>query len=203
MNAVLSSFNVTPSTFNPVSMSEIIVARRYAEALYQEAEASGCIEKVDEDISVIQASMTASRELVRFFESPIISREKKIKIIETLFKERVQPLTLRFLQLLVKKNREQNFPTVVKAYGDLRDKLLGIVEAKARIAHHLNEDEEKKLVQVLEKMTGKRIRLSVELEPELIGGLVIRVGDTIYDGSVRHQLAALRDKLEHRSYLMN
>ncbi len=184
-------------------MSEITIARRYAQALYEAAEEAGRVEQVDADVAAIQAGLDASRELRRFFGSPVISREKKRAVVEKLFGGRVEPVTLRFLQLLVEKRREALFPTVVKAYGALRDERLGIVEAKARTAQPLTDDEERALAQALEKMTGRRIRMDVAQAPELIGGVVIRVGDTVYDGSVRHQLESLRERLEHGSFLNN
>ena len=184
-------------------MSEITVARRYAQALYEEAERVGRTEHVDADVALIRDSLDASRDLVLFFESPVISRKKKQAVVTTLFEPRVEPTTLRFLQLLVEKRREDLFPIVVQSYRTLRDEHLGIVEATARVAQPLSADEEKDLAQSLEKMTGRRIRLSVVPEPGLIGGMVIRVGDTVYDGSVRHQLASLRERLEQGSFLNN
>lgn len=184
-------------------MSDLTVARRYARALYEEAERAQKTEQVDRDIEVIRESLEGSRELVRFFESPVISREKKETIVAELFASRVEPLTLRFLKMLVEKKRENIFPAVVTAYRELRDSRLGIVEARARTAEPLGEADKKRLEKALEEVIGKRIRLQTEIDPALIGGVVIRVGDSVYDGSVRHQLATLRDQFAQRSFVMN
>ncbi len=178
-------------------MNDLTVARRYARALYEEAEEAGAVRETDADIDLIRAGLKGSRDLVRVFESPIIAREKKTAILNRLFGERVQPLVLRFLLLLVEKSREDIFPAVVQAYGELRDAQQGIIEAFARSAFELSPDERQAITRALEQRTGKRIRLSVERDPDLIGGLVIRVGDRVYDGSVRNQLADLREQLEH------
>jgi F-type H+-transporting ATPase subunit delta len=85
----------------------------------------------------------------------------------------------------------------------LRDEQLGVVEARARVAYPLAEAEKAGLVEALKKMSGKDIRLHVDVEPGLVGGLVVRIGDTVYDGSVRHQLASLRERLEDGSYAAN
>lgn len=180
-------------------MSDITVARRYAQALYTEAQAQGNVEQVDEDIEMIRATMDGSRELVRLFESPVISREKKQRVFEELFAEKVQPLTLRFMNLLAEKEREAVFPAVVTAYGQLRDRELGITEAHARVAFPLDDASQEKLVAALERMTGRRVRLAVREDASILGGIVVRVGDTVYDGSVRHQLADLLEQLEHGS----
>ena len=176
------------------------IARRYAQALYEEAEQNRQVEQVDEDMALIRDTMAASRELVLLFESPVVSRQKKERVIRQLFEQRLQPLTQRFLFLLIEKQRENFFPGIVHAYRALRDRQLGVVEARARAAQPIGPAEMEKLAGALERMTGQRVRLQVELDPALLGGLVVRVGDTVYDGSVRHQLESLRDQLEHGAF---
>lgn len=182
-------------------MTPLTVARRYAQALYQEAEREGTTARVDEDIEFLQESFEGSRQLVSFFESPIISREKKESVIRQLFEERVHPLTFRFLLLLLENGREEAFPATVRAYRALRDEHLNVMEATVRAAQPLSKDEETKLVRSLESMTGKRIRIRTEQDASLIGGAVIRVGDTVYDGSVRHQLETLRERMERTAQI--
>ncbi|MGI9173946.1 MAG: F0F1 ATP synthase subunit delta [Rhodothermales bacterium] len=177
-------------------MADPSIARRYAQALPQQAESENSVEQVDEDVELIRESLEGSRELVRFFESPVIPREKKDAVVQELFKDRLQPTTLHFLQLLIAKKREDLFPDVVRAYHDLRNKQLGIVEAYVKSAAELGDAETKRLETVLEERTGQQIRLHTTVDPDLIGGLVVRVGDTVYDGSVRHQLGVLREQLE-------
>ena len=177
-------------------MSDFTVARRYARALYEEAEQHGRLEQVDEDVSLIRQSLDESGELVRFFESPVISREKKEAVVQQLFAERVQPVTLHFLKLLIEKKREMLFPTVVRTYASLRDEQLGIIEAHARTAQPLDDAERDELAGQIEAMTGQQVRLDVTVDPDLLGGLIVRVGDTVYDGSVRHKLEQLRERME-------
>ncbi len=184
-------------------MSNFTIARRYARALYEEAERTGRLESVDDDVALIRDALEASSELVRFFESPVIPRPKKEAVVQALFAERVQPTTLDFLRLLVEKQREDLFPDVVRAYRELRDAQRGIVEARARAAFPLSEAEQTRLAQALEAMTGVGIRLHVEQDAGLLGGLVVRIGDTVYDGSVRHQLASLRERMELGAYAGN
>ena len=175
----------------------LTVARRYAQALYQEAEQKGTIDRVDEDVAMIQESLEGSPELMRFFHAPIISSEKKESIVTTLFSDRVHKSVLAFMHLLIRKGRGGLFPVIASAYQDLRDRQMGIVEANVRSALALSDDEEKKLEQGIQKMTGKKVRLKIEVDPSILGGLIIRVGDTVYDGSVLHQLGTLRGRLEN------
>ena len=178
-------------------MSDISVARRYAAALYEEATNKGQVDQLDADIALIRDSLEGSPELVRFFSSPVIPREKKASVVTALFESRLQPLTLRFMGLLVEKRREDLFPAVVDAYRGLRDDELGIVEAHVRSALAMDATEEAALKQTLERMTGKQVRLAVTTDAELLGGLVVRIADTVYDGSVRNKLVNLRERLEH------
>ena len=156
-------------------MSDATVARRYAQALYQEAESEGNVDRIDEDMQSVQESLDASRELDLFFRSPLIAREKKQAVVGKLFDGKVAPLIER----------------------------LGIVEARVRTAMPMEFDETEDLRKALEAKTGKKVRLRIEVEPELIGGAVVRIGDRVYDGSVQHQLESLRDQLEERAYLSN
>ncbi len=184
-------------------MSDAIVARRYAQALYQEADATGAVETVDESVVSLKESLDASRELDQFFRSPILSREKKESVIGTLFDGKVDPVVVRLMRLLVQKGREDILPAVVRQYAELRDERLGQVEASVRTAMPMEYDETETLRQALEARTGKTVRLRIEVEPALIGGVVVRIGDQVYDGSVRHQLTTLREQLEERAYLSN
>jgi len=174
-------------------------ARRYAQALYQEAAAQGVTDTVDADVQILGETMDGSRELKRFFESPIISREKKEAVLGRLFDGRISELTTRFVELLVSKQREALVPAVVAAYRALRDEREGVVEAEVRTAQPLSSDEADRLKAGLEARVGKSIRMHIKMQPDLIGGLVVRVGDTVYDRSVRHQLDTLREQLDERA----
>ncbi len=184
-------------------MTNQIVARRYAQALYEEAARDQRVESIDEDMALIRESLEGSRDLVLFFESPVISRQKKQDVVQALFGSRVQPMTMNFLRLLIEKKREDLFPDVVHAYRVLRDEQLGVVAAHARAAFPLSSEEQARLEQALERKAGSRIRLTVEQDPGLVGGLVVRIGDMVYDGSVRHQLATLRERMETGSFAGN
>jgi F-type H+-transporting ATPase subunit delta len=177
------------------------VARRYALALYQEAEARGAVAPTDEDVQALREVLDGSRELTALFESPIVPREKKEAVVTKLFEGRVGELTLRFVRLLLEKEREDLLPVVVRAYGALRDQRLGIVEAHVRTARPLGAGEAQALERTLAERTGKQVRLRTEVDPALVGGLVVRIGDRVYDRSVRHQLGLLREQLRRRAFL--
>jgi len=184
-------------------MSDTTVARRYARALYEEAAAQSAVERVDSDISVLQETLAGSRELQRLFASPVISRAKKKAVVKSLFESKIDALVVRLMQLLIEKGRESILPDVVRSYDDLRNERLGQIDAHVRTALPLGQQEQAKLQSALEQATGKSIVLNITDDPSLITGMVVRVGDVVYDGSGQHHLKMLREQFAARTYLSN
>lgn len=184
-------------------MSELTVLRRYANALIEEAAQQECTQAVDDDVDMLRATLRETREFERLVESPAIPQDKKRDVFRALLKDRVHPLTLRFVELLVEKDREMLLADLLDTYRTLRDEQDGIVEVHARVPAPLDDAEREKLIQRLKAMTGKDIRLDVTEQPDLIGGLVFRIGDRVYDGSVRQKLDNLRDSWSKAAYTAN
>lgn len=177
-------------------MSDLTVSIRYARALFEEAERSGEVASVDEDVVFLGESLSSAPELQRLLLSPVVSSEKKAVVLKSLLADRLQPLTFRFVRLLLEKERENLLPQVVAAYRRLRDEKDGIVPATAFLAWPIDEREESLVREAVARLTGKQVRLKVVHNPLLIGGIVVRVGDMVYDGSVLHQLESLREHLQ-------
>jgi len=177
-------------------MSDAIIARRYAQALRDAAAERGVKEAADADMAMIRTSMADSRELRRFFASPIISRDKKAAIVRTLFADRISEVTLRFMLMMVDKHRENIFSEVSDAYAKIRDREMGIENVSARIARPMPGEEERTLRESIETLIGKRVRLTTTLDASLVGGVIVRIGDTLYDGSISNQLKSLRERME-------
>jgi F-type H+-transporting ATPase subunit delta len=184
-------------------MSQGTIARRYALALYNEALRQNAVSEVDADMVALQTSLNDSRELGLFFKSPVVNRDKKQAILKRLFTGNVSATTLNFMLLCVNKGRDSMIPEMLQGYQTLRDGHLGMVAAHVKMAYQPSEEEKAALQAKLESMTGKKVRMSIEQDETLIGGAVVRVGDTMYDGSVRRQLSVLKDRLTHGSYLNN
>lgn len=184
-------------------MSDLAVCRRYAKALLEEAESADVVGRVDDDVSMTRTALQESRELHLFFSSPVISIGRKDAVIRALFEEKVSDLFLRFLLLLNEKGRGHLVAEVLGEYKAHRNRQLGIVEAHARTAMTLSDDEADALREKLAEQTGADIHLEVQEDATLLGGVVVRVGDTVYDGSLRRKLAALKTQLNSGSYLTN
>ncbi len=175
------------------------VARRYAQALTEEAQSTGALDASDADVALIAETLEGSRDLRMALTSPIISHDKKLAILERLFEGKVSDLTLRFLRLLVTKQRDGQIPSILDAYRQLRDERTGTVEALIRTAAPLSPDEAERLKAVLEARSGSTVRMDLRVDPSLIGGLVVRLGDIVFDRSVKHQLETLRGQLAERA----
>lgn len=180
-------------------MSQRTVSRRYAAALYEEADETGVLEAVDEDVLMLRESLEDDHPLSRFFESPVIPKEKKDSVIQALLGDRVEGILVRFLRLLVRKDRETMTKPILDEYQSLRDEQRNIVDVHVTVAQSLSEEDKDAIVEALEEQTGKSIRLHVEEDSDLIGGLVIQTGDRVFDASLRNKLSSLHDQLRESS----
>jgi F-type H+-transporting ATPase subunit delta len=179
------------------------VARRYALALYEEAAARGAAEEVDAGMRLLGESLDGSRELRAALASPVVSRTKKEAVIARLFDGRFPALVTSFVRLLLRKEREELIVDTVAAYRALADEREGVMEAGVRTARPLSADEAEGLRKALEGRTGKKVRLRLDVEPALIGGLVVRLGDRVFDASLQHQLGLLKEQLVTRAQITN
>ena len=170
------------------------VARRYAQALYAQADQTGKVAAVDADIELLRDTLSGSPDLRGVLESPVVSRDKKQAILIAIFSGKVDKLMDTFLSLLISKEREGDISGIVEAYQAMRDEQQNIVVAKVRTAKVLAPDESALLQKALAAQSGGNVRLETQVDADLIGGMIVRLGDTVYDGSVRHQLQTLRER---------
>ncbi|MBP1658179.1 MAG: synthase subunit delta [Bacteroidetes bacterium] len=170
------------------------VARRYAKALMMTAEELRLLDAIAADVETIGTVVRNSRELRLFLNSPVVSILRKRTALHELFGTRITSATLSFLDLLVKKQREPLLPEILEQFAVLRDTQLGIVDAHVTTAVDLTPQQLRALQAELEQQTGKHVRLNIAADPSIRGGLVIRIGDTVLDASLTHQLERLRER---------
>ena len=175
-------------------MKNLRAARRYATALMAEVEGRREMDAVAADLSMIGSMLEGSRELRRLLASPVITGQKKMQVFDALLKKRVSDTTLMFVRLLISKHRGDLLPEIVEQFSVLRDAKLGIVQAEVRSAVGVTVAQRDTLQKQLDHYTGKKVNLLIEVAPELKGGLLVRIGDTVLDASVRRQLELLRDR---------
>jgi F-type H+-transporting ATPase subunit delta len=176
-------------------MSQSRIARRYAEALITAAEEEKILDMVMKDVLALQSLIAASQEFRLLLHSPVIKREKKAVIFKELFSQKVTPLMLSFLLLLAEKGRENTLSEIVEEYFKLSDERLGVVKVHLASAVEFAKNQNDVLIKYFESFTKKKIRIYAEIDKNLIGGFIARIGDTVFDGSVRRQLEVLRQRL--------
>lgn len=170
-------------------------AHRYADALYDSVPPETGTERFLADLRDVRASIAASRELWNFFVSPVIPQAKKRETLRVLFAGRLDAYTFTALEFLIEKKREALVLEIIDGVLNLDRAHRGIQQASTASAQTLDDGQRERITGMLERMTGKRIEPEFRVDPSLIGGLVVRVGDTVYDGSVSRQLQLLRVRL--------
>ncbi|NTV02303.1 MAG: F0F1 ATP synthase subunit delta [Chlorobiaceae bacterium] len=176
-------------------MSSAIASRRYASALLDVAVDAHFLETVTADLQLVQETLAGSRELQLALKSPLIKGDTKFRILEEIFDGKIGEKTMIFLKLLSHKKRANLIDEVVTEFGTLLDEMNGYLNADVKSAVKLSDDQARDLVNGLSTRTGKKIRAKMALDESLIGGFTVKIGDTILDGSVSHQLQLLRKSL--------
>ncbi|MFN2454612.1 MAG: ATP synthase F1 subunit delta [Pyrinomonadaceae bacterium] len=177
-------------------MSVETVARRYATALADVVIQRNEAREVQDELSQWESLMSANASLAEVFGNPTISYEQKQKVLATLIaRTRVRPLTANFLQVLLQNHRLNDLAEVNKRFASVLDERAGVVSAEVRTVRPVPENAQQALREKLTTLTGKNVRLSFITDEELIGGVVTRIGSTIYDGSVRGQLQQVKEQL--------
>jgi F-type H+-transporting ATPase subunit delta len=183
-------------------MTNLRIANRYAEALLTNAEESHILKNVSDDLTVIQRIIKESHEFQLFLESPVIKKEKKQAVFKATFGSSVQSLTLQFLSLLIEKDREDVLPSIIEAFFQLQDEMLGIVHVRVTTAAELSQQQTEQLKQRFEAYSKKKVFIDQSVDKQLIGGFIARIGDTVFDGSVKQQLELLRERFAEELIVM-
>jgi len=172
------------------------LAQRYARALVDVALDHGQAEQVKKELSAFGVLVAESADLRNFLASPAVPQPQKQAVVGRLV-ERLgaSKTTLNFLLVLIEHRRSGLLDEIQVAYQEQLYARMGVADVYVTSARELGESEKAELSRTLEKLTGKRVETHFGIDPELIGGAMVRIGSTIYDGSVREQLNRLRERL--------
>jgi len=173
------------------------VARRYAAALADVALEQKSADAVRGDLQAFVEVFFSAADLRNTLESPGVGRESKDKVIEKIASKMGLANAVRnFVCLIVDHRRTEMLREIQQAFGEELNARLGIAEAEVTSARELTAAEKRELTLALERRTGKKVEAKFQEDRALLGGAVVRLGSTIYDGSVREQLIRLRQQLE-------
>jgi F-type H+-transporting ATPase subunit delta len=171
-------------------------ARRYAEAAFEIAERDGSMEAWLAAFTVARGRLLDD-EVTRLLANPAVPAPARIKVLERLLGSDVSGPQRNLLALLIRRGRFETLPAVIREFDRLYRQREGIVEARVTSATALDTPEIEALKARLEQLTGKHIELTSEVDTALLGGVVVRVGDQLIDGSVQGRLERLRTDLSH------
>lgn len=175
------------------------VSIRYAKSLIGLAAERGVLAEVERDVRAILTTVEGSRELARMLESPVIKSDTKEKVVDRVFTGHLDALTLAFLKILLAKGREPLVKPICEATVRLLREMRGVHTAEVRTAHPLAPEVRERLMQRLNALAGG-VELQERVDPDLLGGFVLRVDDRMLDASVKRQLTLIRRELTENEY---
>jgi F-type H+-transporting ATPase subunit delta len=176
-------------------MTESKLARRYALALFHSALRQKILDPVFADLQSLAQIWKENPKFKKFLEAPQILLQEKKTLFQQGFKGRTTDTVFQFLLLLLEKHRLSYFFAICEEFEKFLKEEEGIIPAEIITALPLEKIEKDKLKEKLEKKTGKRIEMLLKVEPEIIGGMIVKLREQIIDQSIRHQLVRLRDDL--------
>jgi len=190
----------TESRAGEEGSAERRLATIYAEALLDVADKSGQSDEIGQELeSVIREVLAQSPEVERAFASPVVRRAAKKKLIEDAFHRKVSDLLFHFLQVLNSRDRLPLLRHVGAAYRDLLDQRHKRLRVRVRSAVPLDDSHTETLKQEIAKATGLEPVIAARIDPELLGGMIVQIGDLVYDSSVRTRIDTIRNQLLARS----
>ncbi|NKB66996.1 MAG: ATP synthase F1 subunit delta [Candidatus Latescibacteria bacterium] len=171
------------------------VVRRYATTLLETAVETEILEQIYADIGGVEATLSASAELQAFLADRLIDVQVTQRVLEQIFADKVSPLTANFLLLLAQRRRVHLLSDIIEAFAELYDERAGVVTAQVRSSYPLSQEHIEALRQRLSGYSGKQVNLQTEIDKSLKGGVIARIGDTVFDGSLDTYLTRLHRQL--------
>jgi F-type H+-transporting ATPase subunit delta len=171
------------------------VARSYAEALFALGEKHGAHDDFAQGLNTLTSLLDADPRIRSFLETPKIDLTLKRHALRGALAEQVSPLFMNFVLVVLQKRRQRLLRGIAAAYRDLLDEKLGRLHVQVTLAHEPDETTEQAVITELSRILGRTVIPHISVDPALLGGIVVRYGDRVMDGSLRHRLVSLRHRL--------
>ena len=176
-------------------MMNSAVAKRYGQALLQIAQENNSVDLYQNELQLVVDTMNESAQLGAVWNGKEFDSETKIKACQEIFSGKVSAHIVNLLCVIVSKGREAFLSDILSAYKVYADEARNIGYAEVISAYALTAEQEKALAEILTQKTGKNIKLSTVVDPAVVGGLCVKYGDMVYDGTVAARLNGLKDSL--------
>ena len=178
-------------------MSELTVGARYAKSLIDLAQEQNIVEDIRNDMDLFLHTLKASPELKAVLANPIVSHSKKIKILDEVFGGKVNKVSIAFFKLMVNKGRAEILYPAALEFVNQYDVIKNITKATVVSATELSEANKKTIIAEIERSTKGTVKLTAKVDPALIGGFILTVGDEQVDTSISSSLARLKKGFAH------
>lgn len=169
--------------------------RGYAQALFSVSEAEGALEDVEDELFRFARVVERQSKLREALTDIALPAERKRAMLTDLLEEKATPHTLNLLTFVVESGRARDLPAIVDRLVELAEERRERAVAEVRTAVPLTAERQSKLASALSKATGKRVDLRVVVDPDVVGGVVAKVGDQVFDGSIRRKLELVRERM--------
>jgi len=176
-------------------------ALRYAKAVLNLAKEKGFAKEVNDDMILIQSTIEENHDLEVMLKSPIIKSGPKLAVLTQVFEKKVNGITMGLLNLLIENKRLPLLNLVAKEYVVIYDFLKGVEVAQITSAVPLTKELETDILKKIKESVGKEISMNNVIDPSIIGGFIIRIGDKLYDSSVSSRLKNLLSQFEDNHYI--
>ncbi|HZG17134.1 MAG TPA: F0F1 ATP synthase subunit delta [Candidatus Bathyarchaeia archaeon] len=164
------------------------VAKRYARALYEVAKERGLIDQIETEVNSVVEAVNGNADLEKLLMHPHIAADAKKELVKDLFQAHLSEETLNFLYILVENGRESDLATIAYSYIQLANEERGIADAIVTTAKALSTEEQAQIAEQFGKVLNKKLRIQTVVDPSILGGVVVKIGDRLYDGSIKSKL---------------
>ena len=176
-------------------MLNVQLANKYAVAIFELAKEENQLEAYGDQLAEVSQTIAGQADLKAFINNPQVQPQAKKELLSKLFKEGLASSVYNFIMLLIDKRRESILEEIAGRYQALSDAARNIVKAEITVAVALSEAQQASLVAKLEKVTGKTVFVSTHIDKSILGGVIVKMGDKLIDGSVYSQMQSLQKQL--------
>ena len=174
---------------------------RYATALFEFASEMNQVEQTFHDVKMIAEICNENRDLRLMLKSPVIFSDKKLKVLDEILKGKIGSVTKGFIEILVRKRREEYLPGILNSFIDIYRKSKNIKLAQVTTSNGLDKDLREQLISILTQQTGSEILLEEHVDKDILGGLIVKIEGVKFDDSVRKKINTLKQEFNVNTYI--